>query len=227
MIKASDLPRSAVKRTNARSFGARSACIYLGLNRSPEELGIKDYSVFISDNSDSVEQYELMKKIETNNNISAICLNIANPECSPKGTTILCLSTIYTDNCWANVAPEDYYNEKDLLAARLISAYEKATGITIHNSIEELEVATPVTFARYINAPQGVTLGYLGNDWDSLLPRIMTEKTDSDTPGLRFCGGWGTQLAGIHNAIATGRNTAYATLADIDEERSVGNEQKN
>ncbi len=224
MIKTTDLSKSAMKRTNARSFGARSACVYLGLNRSPEELGIKDYSIFITDNADSVEQYELMKKIETNNNIVATCLNISNPECSPKGTTILCLSTIYTDNCWANVAPENYYNEKDLLAARLISAYEKATGITIHNSIEELEVATPVTFARYINSPQGVTLGYLGSDWDSLLPRIMTEKTDNDTPGLRFCGGWGTQLAGLHNAIATGRNTAFATLADIAEERGAKSE---
>ena len=106
----------------------------------------------------------------------------------------------------------------------MISAYEKATGITIHNSIEELEVATPVTFARYINSPQGVTLGYLGSDWDSLLPRIMTEKTDNDTPGLRFCGGWGTQLAGLHNVIATGRNTAFATLADIAEERGAKSE---
>ncbi len=225
MMKAKDVPVSAIKRTNARTFGARGACVYIGLNRSPEELGIKDYSVFISDTSDSIEQFELMKSIETNNILTAVCLNKANPECSPKGTTILCLTTIFTENCWANVSPEEYFNQKDLFAARMIANYEKATGIIIHNSIEEIEVATPVTFARYTGTPQGVIYGYFGNDWDSLLPRIMTEKTDNDTPGLRFCGGWGAQLSGVSSAIASGRNTAYATLNDIDEERGVVNEQ--
>lgn len=224
MMKTSDVPASAVKRTNARTLGARSGCVYLGLNRSAQELGIKDYSVIITTASDSVEQYQAMKNIDTNNNLIATCLNIAHPDCSPKGTTILCLSTIYTDNCWANVLPEEYFNEKDILAARLISSYESATGITIHNSIEELEVATPITFAHYTSTPQGVTHGYLASDWDGLLPRIMTEKTDNDTPGLRFCGGWGTQLSGVDAAIITGRNTAYATLSDIENERGAENE---
>lgn len=223
MIKSSNLPESALKRTNARSFGARGACVYLGLNRAPKDLGIKDYSLFITDTADTVEQFELMKNIETNNALAAVCLNIADPNCSPKDTTILCLTTLYTDNCWANIPPEEYFNEKDMLAARLIASYENATGITIHNSIEEIEVATPVTFARYTNSPQGVIYGYLGSEWDGLLPRVMTEKTDNDINGIRFCGGWGTQLSGMSSSIASGRNCAYATLNDILE-RSGENE---
>lgn len=225
MMKKSDVPISAIKRTNARNYASRGACVYLGLNRSPDDLGIKDYSVILTDSADTVSQYNLMKSIDSNNAMRAVCLNIANPDCSPTGTTILCLSTIYTDNCWANVTPEGYFDEKDLLAARLIANYEQKTGIIIHNNIEELEVATPVTFARYTNTPQGTIYGYLGDDWDSLLPRIMTEATDSDTPGLRFCGGWGAQLSGVGSSIASGRNTAYATLYDIENERSNNNEQ--
>lgn len=218
LIKSKHVPTSAIKRTNARTFGARSACVFLGLNRSCEELGIGDYSVFITESADTYNQYQLMKSINTNNALRAVCLNIANPNASPEGTTILCLSTIYTDNCWADIAPEDYFEAKDMLAARLIANYESATGITIHNSIEELEVSTPVTFARYTSTPQGVTHGYLADDWDSIIPRIMTEETDNDTKGLRFCGGWGTQLNGINAAVASGRNAAYATLYDILEE---------
>jgi hypothetical protein len=45
----------------------------------------------------------------------------------------------------------------------------------------------------------------------------MTEESDSDTNRLRFCGGWGTQHAGFHSAISSGRNTAYATLNDIEK----------
>lgn len=225
MMKEADVPKSAIKRTNARSFGARGACVYLGLNRSVKELGIKNYLTFISNSADTVEQYECMKKIETNNIMSAVCLNIANPAASPDGTTILCLNTFYTDNCWADVPPESYFEEKDMLAARLIAKYEETTGINIHNFIEEIEVATPVTFARYTNSPQGAVHGYFADDWDSIIPRIMTEKTDCDTKGLRFCGGWGAQLSGVHSAIASGRNAAYATLNDIIDEGGSVNEE--
>ena len=224
MMKKSDVPLSAVKRTNARTFGARGACVYLGLNRSPEELGIKDYSFFITDTVDSASQFALMKTIDTNSSQATVCLNIANPDCSPEGTTIMCMTTLYTDNCWADVTPEGYFDEKDMLAARLIAKFEEATGITIHKYIEEIEVATPVTFARYTNTPQGCIYGYLGDDWDSVVPRFMTEALDCDTKGLRFCGGWGTQLSGINSAVASGRNAAYATLGDIENERSAQNE---
>ncbi len=224
MIKEKDIPKTALKRTNARTFGARGACVYLGLNKSTEELGIKNYSVIITDSGDTAEQFKLMKKIDTNNVLTAVCLNIANENASPKGTTILCLKTIYTDNCWADISPENYFNEKDLLAARLISSYENATGIKIHKYIEEIEVATPVTFAGYTATPQGAIYGYAGDDWDSLVPRIMTEADNCDTKNLRFCGGWGTQLSGVGNSMSSGRNAAFATLHDINEERGGDNE---
>lgn len=219
MMKAKDVPETALKRTNARSFGMRGACVYLGLNRSPKDLGITEHSYFITDTANSVNQFQLMKSIDTNNAQAAVCLNIADPNCSPAGTTILCLTTLYSDNCWANINPENYFDEKDMLAARLIANFESATGITIHNNIEELEVATPVTFARYTYTPQGTVYGYYGDDWDGIIPRIMTEATDSDTKGLRFCGGWGAQLSGMSSAIASGRNTAFATFDDIENEK--------
>ncbi|MBR5442162.1 MAG: NAD(P)/FAD-dependent oxidoreductase [Clostridia bacterium] len=220
----SSLPQSAIKRTNARKLGARSACVYLGLNRSAEELGIEDYSVIITDEADSSDQATLMNAIETNNAQTAVCLNVANPDCSPEDTTILCLSTIYTDDCWSGVQPEDYFNEKDMLAARLIANYETATGISIHDYIEELEVSTPVTFARYAGTPQGVTHGYYAYDWDNVITRFMTEKTDNDINGLRFCGAWGTQLNGIGAAMASGVNAACATLCDLADEGGAVNE---
>lgn len=225
MMKKSDVPTSAIKRTNARSYGGRGACVYLGLNRSAEELGIKDYSVFITESANTAHQFSLMKSINTNNALTAVCSNIANPNRSPAGTSILCLSTFYTDNCWADIPPENYFDEKDMLAARLIANYEQATGVIIHNNIEELEVATPITFAEYTNTPQGAVYGYFRDDWDSALPRIITEATDCDTKGLRFCGGWGVQHSGVASAVVSGRNAAFATLGDIAEERGAVNEK--
>lgn len=219
MIKSKDVPVSAFKRTNARSFGARGVCVYLGLNRTPDELGIKDYNTFITDTTNSNKQFELMRTLKTNNAEAAVCMNICDPGCSPAGTTILTITSLFTDNCWANVSPEEYYNEKDYIAAKLISIYERATGTVIHNNIEELEVATPVTFAHFTDTPQGVIYGYSGDDWDGMISRITSEKTESDTKGLRFCGGWGTQLSGYSSSICSGRNCAFATIEDIKEEK--------
>ncbi len=217
MMRSRDIPASALRRVNASKLGARNACVYIGLNRSAEELGITEQTVFVTETADTAAQFSLMGRIDTNNAFIAECPNVTDTAASPFGTCILRLSTFYTDNCWANVNPQDYYNEKDILAARLIAKYEDATGITIHNNIEELEVATPMTFARYTSAPKGVTNGYLATDWDGIVARVLTEKNDNDIPGLRFCGGWGTQHTGINACAASGRNALYATLDDIEK----------
>ncbi len=214
MIKRKSVPDTAVKRTNASNFGARAACVYLGLNRSPEELGIKDYSVYITPTADSSELFSQMKTLNMNNTVIAVCPNTIIPDRSPQGTCILTLTTLYTDNCWGNVESEEYFREKEALAERLISIYETATGNTIRNNIEELEVATPLTFANYIGTPQGVVLGYRSDTHNSLIARLSTEKADNDIEGAVFCGGWGTQLSGVHASIASGRNAFYSLFVD-------------
>lgn len=222
MIKRKNVPDSAVKRTNASAFGARAACVYIGLNRSPEELGIKDYSVYITPTADSSELFSQMKTINMNNTVIAVCPNTIIPDRSPQGTCILTLTTLYTDNCWGNIETEEYFREKEALAERLISIYEATTGNTIRNNIEELEVATPLTFANHLGTPQGVTHGYRSDNHNSLISRLSTEKADNDIEGTVFCGGWGTQLSGVHASIASGRNAFYSLFIDETDKNDIG-----
>lgn len=227
LMKQKDVPESAAKRINACGFGVRAAVLYLGLNRSPEELGIKDYSVFITDTANTEKQQKLMKTLDGNNTVIAVCPNVIIPERSPQGTSVLTLTTLYTDNCWANIEPENYFEAKDRLASKLVSVYEAATGINIRDSIEELEVATPLTFARILGTPQGVGFGYRSDGINSLLSRISTESKDRDVNGLSFCGGWDVQLAGVSSSIASGRNCAYAALCELqDDKTDTEKEQK-
>ena len=218
MMKASDVPVTAIKRSNMRTFGARGAAIYIGLNRSVNDLGITDCNTIITETADSSVQYDLMRTLGSNNTCRATCLNAINPDASPKGTAILTLTTLFTENCWANIEPENYFSEKDDFAKRIIKLYEDSTGVKISENIEELEIATPLTFARYLNTPQGVIYGYSTDTTDNMLSRFMTEASDADTKGLRFCGGFGTQGAGVSSAIASGRNTCFATLYDIEQD---------
>ena len=55
--------------------------------------------------------------------------------------------------------------------------------------IEEISVATPVTFARYLGTPEGTIYGYRMSGWDGLMARTAAEKLDHSVPGLSFCGG--------------------------------------
>ena len=85
--------------------------------------------------------------------------------------------------------PEDYKKYKNALAKKYIEDAEKTLGISIMPHIEEISVATPVTFARYLGTPEGTIYGYKLSGWDNLMARTAGEKTDYAIPGLSFCGG--------------------------------------
>jgi prolycopene isomerase len=189
----------------------------LGLNKSAEELGIKDYTVFLTDYADSVKNRKSMASIESNNMQATNCLNVINPDASPAGTSIIYITSIYTEDAWRNVAPENYFKVKNQLARRFVEGYEKATGIKISDYIEEAEVSTPLTFARYLGTPQGTIYGYLAQDWDGLLQRLQTMYTENTVPGLRFCGGHSVRLLGYSSSYLSGDLAAKLTMKDIKE----------
>ena len=70
--------------------------------------------------------------------------------------------------------------------------------------IEEISVATPVTFARYLGTPEGTIYGYKLSGWDNLMARIAGEKNDYTIPGLSFCGGHYTRGDGYSSAYIVG-----------------------
>ena len=119
-----NVPEKIVKATNARKLAGRGFSIFLGLNKSPDELGIESHNYFLYDTSDSDKQYELMKGLG-NAAQATVCLNRAYPDCSPKGTTIMYFTTLYMDDAWGKVKPEDYYKTKEDVARRLIERFEE------------------------------------------------------------------------------------------------------
>ena len=72
------------------------------------------------------------------------------------------LTTLYMSDDWNRYTyrAEDYFKTKDMVANMFIDRFEKDTGAKIRDSIEEISVATPVTYARYCGHPQGVIYGY-------------------------------------------------------------------
>lgn len=216
MLDKEAVPERALKLCNFRKFSGRGFTLFLGLNKSPDELGIMDHSYFIFDTSDNVKLYENMKTFEKNNGQATVCLNRVNPDCSPKGTTILYFTTLYNDDIWKDIKEEDYYKFKNEIALKLINAFEEATKTHIKEYIEEIEVATPWTYARYTGNPEGCIYGYDSLYDDGLMGRILMTGEDHFVKGLRMCGAYAERLLGYPSSFRSGINEANRTLKDME-----------
>jgi prolycopene isomerase len=215
---ASEVPEIAYRESNARRFAVSALTVYLGLDAPPEKLGLHEYSYFVSANTDTDDMYESFGKLGTPKAQATACLNNALPDASPPGTTILSLTTLYRPEAWADVTPQDYVKVKNQAARGLIEDFEKATGTRVRECIEEVEVATPVTYARYTGVHGGAIYGYEPDPWDSLIPRMMAMNDEKHIEGLEFSGGYAFRCHGYSSSFMSGQVAGLLTYASLTEE---------
>ena len=143
MLDEAQVPEQALKLANAREFGLSFVTVYLGLNRSAEELGIRDYSVFVERTGDSRKQCDACRTLDDSGYVIMNCLNKVIPDSSPDGTCTLFFTGMYFGDCWKDVKPEEYRKLKHRIAAEMIENCEKKLGINIKPYIEEIVTAAP------------------------------------------------------------------------------------
>ena len=207
------VPVAALNNIRNRTHGLTLMVVYLGLNRSMEDLGLCEYSYFIAPHMDTSRLYSAAGTLGKDIMQAAVCLNAAIPDCSPPGTTILAITAGYRPEAWAGVSPREYEDVKNALALRLIRQFESATGTDIRSHIEEIEIATPQTFARYTGAYDGIIYGYEPEPWDSIIPRALSQKRENYIEGLRFCGGYASRCHGYGSSILSGKAAAEELLS--------------
>ncbi len=205
------IPQKELKLANSRKFGMSFITIYIGLDCSKEELGVTDYTTFISSHANPRECYEH----RTDGSYYVVnCLNEVIPDASPEGTSMLFFTAFMRDeDIPTDLKPETYKKWKNEIAKRYIENYEKTMGIDVMSHIEEIEIATPITFARYLGTPAGEVYGYVTSDWDSILARIQSNETDYTVKNLTYCGGHGMRGDGYSCAYMTGQIAADAVIA--------------
>jgi prolycopene isomerase len=213
----SEVPEIAYKEVNARIHGMSAFCVFLGLDASVDELGLKEYSYFIMDDMNTESVYNSWSELKTPSGQATVVINNAIPDCSPKGTTLMYITTLFDPKVWEDVKPEDYFKIKTQIAEGLIEQFEEATGAPIKEHIEEIEIATPETYARYTGTYNGVIYGYEPESWDSLVPRLMSMEDDVRIKGLRFAGGFGARCHGYSSSMSDGHTMALLTLRDIKQ----------
>lgn len=202
----------------AHQFGAKAFCVYLGLNKSVEELGLSTYQYYVIDTLQSDKVYEQMKTMNFTNCIGTV-LNQVNPNCSDSGTTILTLTAYQFGDIFSKVADsENYFSLKNIIAKQMIISFENATGVSILEAIEEIEIATPETFARYVGSPDGTAFGYFAFQDDDLLNRLSNYSNETLLSNVHFCGGFGERLHGFASSYLSGATAAMKTLEDMNKE---------
>lgn len=211
-----DIPEKQLKMLNARNVAATLTTVYLGMNKTKEELGITDYSVFVAPDSDSDKQ-----RARCNDFFSGYCiincLNEIIPDCTPDGTCQLFLTSISYGDVMRDVKPQDYKKFKTKVAKDMIETCEKALNISITPYIEEIEIALPPTFARYLNTPLGTPYGYILDKWDSMIPRTVQYMQDQPFDNFLFCGASQERGDGYGCAYYTGEKAAGIVVKALKE----------
>ncbi len=213
-------PESAVsaanrKLANARKLGMSFITLYLGLDASREALGINDYSVFIMSDPDPRIQFDERQDFGM---YVVNCLNKVLPESSPEGTCTLFFTIPYMPgDLPGTLRPQDYKKYKNKIAEKYIRHYERTMGVNVMDHIEEIVVATPVTFARYLGTPEGAIYGYANETWDNVVARSVVKDIENKVPNLFFCGGHAARGDGYPSAYITGAMTAREVIKELKE----------
>ena len=230
MVPKELVPNRQKQLANARggNYGGRMMTAYFCLDVPYEELGIKDYCIFMMGTANSAVEYEnIMKGGDANKYCIFLCYNVANKDASPDGTCIISFTSFASPAEWNEIDEENYFQKKEELAKRWIEMLKKRCGIDISGHIEEMAVASPCTFSRYLMTPEGSVYGQETQNWDGMMPRMMNLSKDYPLKGLRPIGAAGPRGDGYSACYITGNllsNIALKELAAWDAAGKKGGE---
>ena len=203
LIEKNEIPREALQLCNKRIFDGTPFTIYLGLNRTADELGLNCSKYFIYNNLDSDVEYNKMSSIS--NNTSIVTVNsLINPNIAPKGTSIVTIESYFFNNSFENYATYDKYNEiVDDITNNLITVFEEKTGIRIRDYIEEIIISTPVDY--YNQYEDTNYFGYKLKPLDNTIMRIANYPNEEYIKGLYFTGHYGVLGGTFNNMLLTNK----------------------
>lgn len=205
------VPDTVIAELRQSSVAQSGFVIFMGLDCEPEEVGFTESTNFIMGTIDINRSYEKMKSLDIDENDTMVlsCYDFRDPSFSPEGASQVAVVTLKYGDPWLSIPPRRYVREKYRVAEDMLSVVEQAyPGLRKH--IEEFEVATPLTFMRYLGHPRGSIYGFdhFIKDSDLLMPNKPCIQ------GLYGAGGW-FGLCGFQPTLDSGVHAARAVLEEI------------
>jgi prolycopene isomerase len=221
---ASEVPAGAIRMINGRKLSVVPVSVIMIIEGTPEENGVYNYSTFSGTTMDTNEIWENYSNItEPYNYITTICLNYANPGCTPPGYTQLSITALVPSQPFHEVKEEEYFDLKRRLAEEMIDEYIKIGGIDFKPRITEIEVTTPMSVAHYVGAWKGNIYGFSHSMSDHVVARLGMKDDYHFIDGLEFAGAHGISGDGMGPQITNGRAAAKNVLDDMAKKKEAAN----
>ncbi|GBE22614.1 phytoene desaturase [bacterium BMS3Bbin01] len=212
------LPDHYVERRRADVPSLSTLVLYLGLDRDIGAEGWKGHEVFVSDTFDTDADYKAAISGDFANASMVIAdYTHTDPGCAPAGKSALVILTLapwgYADT-WGTHGDLDGYRRnpryRALKGAAGQTLLRRAERLIpgLQDSIEVMEVATPLTNHRYGLATHGSIYGR-EQTVDNLLVRISPKMP---IPNVFLAGAW-VGGGGMSAAIGSGRTAAKIVLS--------------
>jgi all-trans-retinol 13,14-reductase len=214
MIGEEYLPSDYVKRIKTMTLGAATLQVFLGVNKDFTSLFPGTHEIMINETVDQDESFGYIQS----GNLDKVPIIIADytvvdPTNAPAGKNSISLTT-YMPYDWQQAwnwgkGYEQYKNFKTDAANVLIARAEKyLPGLS--DSIEVMEVGTPVTNYAFSLNPGGTIFGWANTPEQATLHRIQ-----SQTPidNVLLAGAWTFPGGGQSAVIDSGCTAADAVLA--------------
>ncbi len=208
MIGEDKVPASFFASLRGSSVSPSSVNVYMGINRSPAELGFTVHENFVNNDYDFDRHAELLTVITTPPAALVTCYNAVLPEISPPGTSIVVVTTLSHGDPWCALPPQAYADTKNRVADAMIGMAERLSP-DIRKYVEAVEVATPLTNMRYTGSLGGSIYGFNNTGWDHTVLR-MRHKGPLD--GLWFVGAWTQPGGGFEPCMLSGQMAGASIL---------------
>ena len=208
----SEVPEKAIKMVNGRRLSLSAFSVIMILDKTAEELGIKDYSIFRGDSADTDKHYDDLKTLGPYKYITCICHNLANPGVTPEGTCSFSITTLPRVDGWKTVRAEDYDRVKHEVAKQLIDDMSEYFGVDLLDHVLEIVIETPMTIAHYTGMWNGCIYGYAHTMSDHIVARLQTAEEEHFIEGLEFAGAHQISGDGMGPAVTNGRKAAKNVL---------------
>ena len=202
------VPRRWFQGLSHRVLGPSSVNVYLGVNRTPEELGLMDHEIFVNGSDDFERQFRDCHGLGPATALVVTCYNHVYPEISPPGTSMVVLTTLKFGKYWRNLRPVDYARVKHTLAHGMLDAAARVAP-DLRKYAEVIEVSSPLTNVRYAGALGGSIYGFCPTPSDHTVWRIPSM---GPVRGLFFSSAWTAPGGGFEPSIISGSMTADQVL---------------
>ncbi|MFC1823208.1 FAD-dependent oxidoreductase [Thermodesulfobacteriota bacterium] len=214
LIDEDKVPEDVFSDLKVSKLGTTVFGVYLGLNCSAEDAGLKHEITFAIDSGGNKDAYGALNyDTDKINGAFVDCHNIDNPEYSEEGTCVLTVLVGQNIESWLDMSPDSYHENKYKLAEKALELIDKFYP-NVREHIEEMEISTPLTHMRYLGTPGGQIYAETSNFKDLIVNRL---NATSPIKGLYFCGA-SIILGGFHTTYMSGKAVSSLMLKELEED---------